>query len=553
MTANSSVSAPLLIAGGGPVGLALAGDLAKRGQAVTILERSDGTIEQPRMDMVGVRTMEFCRRWGIVPNVEASAYNRDLAQDNVYVTSLTGYELSRERFPSMRASKSPEQSPQKRERCPQDMFDPILRDWVLTFPHVDIRYRHQLTGFDAHDGGVTAHVLELDTERTFDLETPYLVGCDGAGSRVAKAIAGGMEGTPVLSQTTNIIFRAPQLMSLHDKGEAYRFIILDPEGMWCTIVAINGWDRWRMSITNTPEGGLSRDDIAAAIRRAVGIDFEFEILSVTSWTRRELVAQTYQQGRVFIAGDAAHVMSPTGGFGMNTGIGDAVDLSWKLDATLRGWGGAELLDSYTPERRPVAVRNGRESSANLARMLSPGENPTLCDDTPEGAACRAELGPRYAEAMSHEWYTLGIHLGYRYDDSPITWPDRTPAPPLEVAKYVQEARAGARAPHVFLRDGRSTLDLFGDGFVLLRFTKDANAAPILDALRERGVPVTEVDLSEEPAAVAAYSAAMVLVRPDGHVAWRGATMPEPGLLADCVRGAVPYAWRRAGELLEVER
>ena len=553
MTANSSASAPLLIVGAGPIGLALAGDLAKRGQAVTILERSDGTIEQPRMDMVGVRTMEFCRRWGIVQNVEASAYNRDLAQDNVYVTSVTGYELSRERFPSMRASKPPEQSPQKRERCPQDMFDPILRDWVRSFPDVDIRYRHQLVDFEQNAGGVVAHVLDRDTERTFDIEAPYMIGCDGAGSRIAKTIAGGMEGTPVLSQTTNIIFRAPQLLSLHDKGEAYRFIILDTTGMWCTIVAINGWDRWRMSITNTPEAGLSREDIEAAIRRAVGIDFAFEVLSVTSWTRRELVAQTYGQGRVFIAGDAAHVMSPTGGFGMNTGIGDAVDLGWKLDATMRGWGGAELLASYTPERRPVAVRNGRESSANLARMLSPGANPTLCDDTPEGAACRAELGPRYAEAMSHEWYTLGIHLGYRYDDSPICWPDGTPAPPLEVAKYVQEARAGARAPHAWLRDGRSTLDLFGGGFVLLQFAANADPEPVAAGLRERNVPVRIIDLSDEAAAVKAYAAALVLVRPDGHVAWRGATMPEPDLLADCVRGAAPYAWRRAGELLEVER
>jgi 2-polyprenyl-6-methoxyphenol hydroxylase-like FAD-dependent oxidoreductase len=549
VSANTSVSAPILIVGAGPVGLALAGDLAVLGQAVTVLERSDGTIEQPRMDMVGVRTMEFCRRWGIVPNVEASAYNRDLAQDNVYVTSLTGYELSRERFPSMRASKPPEQSPQKRERCPQDMFDPILSAWARSFPHVDVRYRHQLTGFEQNASGVTAHVTDVVTEKTFDIEAPYLIGCDGAGSRVAKAIAGGMEGTPVLSQTTNIIFRAPQLLSLHDKGEAYRFIILSPEGMWCTIVAINGWDRWRMSITNTPPEGLTREEIANEIRRAVGIDFDFEILSVTSWTRRELVAQTYQQGRVFIAGDAAHVMSPTGGFGMNTGIGDAVDLGWKLDAVLRGWGDPGLLDSYTPERRPVAVRNGRESSANLARMLSPGKNPALCDDTPEGEECRAELGPRYAEAMSHEWYTLGIHLGYRYDDSPICWPDGTVAPPLEVAKYVQEARAGARAPHVWLSDGRSTLDLFGDGFVLLRFTAHAQPDPIVAALRERNVPVRVVDLSGEAAAAKVYAAPLVLVRPDGHVAWRGASMPEPGLLADCVRGAAPYAWKTAGELV----
>jgi len=546
------VTAPVLIVGAGPVGLALAGDLASRGQAVTIVERGDGTIEQPRMDLVGVRTMEFCRRWGIVGAVESSPYNRALAQDNVYVTSLAGYELGRERFPAMNASRPPEQSPQKRERCPQDMFDPILRDWARGFPHVEIRYRHQLVDFKADEQRVVARVLDRDADTTLEIEAPFLVGCDGASSSVAKAIAGPMHGTPVLSNTTNIIFRAPQLLSLHDKGEAYRFIIVGTAGTWATIVAINGFDRYRMSIVRTPPEGLPREAIEAAIRRAVGLDFAFEILSVTSWTRRELVASSYGGGRVFIAGDAAHVMSPTGGFGMNTGIGDAVDLGWKLDAVLRGWGGPALLDSYTRERRPVALFNAREASMNFGRMLSPGPNPELCDPTPEGAARRATVGTAFADAMRREWYTLGVHLGYRYDDSPICWPDGTPAPPQEVATYVQEARAGARAPHVWLVDGRSTLDLFGDGFVLLRFTAGAPAEPIAGALRARGVPVRLVELAGEPAAVAAYANPLVLVRPDGHVAWRGSAMREPDLLADCVRGAAPDAWRTTGELTHAE-
>jgi hypothetical protein len=391
-------------------------------------------------------------------------------------------------------------------------------------------------------------VLDRAAATTIEIETPYLIGCDGAASMVSKQIAGPMEGTPVLSYSTNVIFRAPHLQSLHDKGEAYRFIFVDTEGTWATLVAINGFDRWRMSIVQTPAAGLSQEAIEAAIRRAAGFDFAFEILSVTTWTRRELVAPSYGAGRVFIAGDAAHVMSPTGGFGMNTGIGDAVDLAWKLDAALRGWGGPALLDSYTIERRPVAVFNARESSANLARMLSPGSNPELCDDTAQGAALRAEVGAAFSAAMRHEWFTLGVHLGYRYDDSPICWPDGSAAPPHEVARYVQEARAGARAPHVWLRDGRSTLDLFGAGFVLLKFSDAADAEPIAAALLERHVPVEVVDLRAEAAAVAAYGAALVLVRPDGHVAWRGDSIDEPERLADCVRGSAPYAWRAAGEL-----
>jgi hypothetical protein len=150
--------------------------------------------------------------------------------------------------------------------------------------------------------------------------------------------------------------------------------------------------------------------------------------------------------------------------------------------------------------------------------------------------------------MRHEWFTVGVHLGYRYDASPICWPDGSSGAPHEVARYVQESRAGARAPHVWLRDGRSTLDLFGGGFVLLRFAAGADAEPIAAALRARGVPVEVVDLSAEPAAVDAYAVPLVLVRPDGHVAWRGTAMREPERLADCVRGSAPYAWRAAGEL-----
>ena len=261
-------------------------------------------------------------------------------------------------------------------------------------------------------------------------------------------------------------------------------------------------------------------------------------MSKTKMKRRELVAESYGGGRVFIAGDAAHVMSPTGGFGMNTGIGDAVDLSWKLEALLAGWGGPLLSESYTIERRPVAERNVRESSANLRRMLSPGENPALCDDTPEGEATRARVGTAFAEAMRHEWYTLGIHLGYRYDDSPIVVPDGTPAPPLENARYVPNARPGARAPHAVLGDAHSTLDLFGREFVLLGLTggaDDSVPAAFDAAARERGMPLRTVALNE-PEVRELYGAPYVLVRPDGHVAWRGDAVSDAAAVVDRVRG-----------------
>ena len=247
-----------------------------------------------------------------------------------------------------------------------------------------------------------------------------------------------------------------------------------------------------------------------------------------------------------LAGDAVHLTSPTGGFGMNTGIQDAVGLSWVLEACLRGWGGAGLLQAYERERRPVALRNVREASGNLSRMLSPRvRNPgkAIFAPGPQGDAARAAFGEEYTAMMKREWYTNGIHLGYRYEGSPVIVPDGTPEPPDEVSNYVQTARPGHRAPHVWLAPGRSTLDLFGRGFVLLCLgaTPDS-ASPALQDLRaaaaDCGLPLTLIDL-DQPEVLQAYVNRLVLVRPDGHVAWRGDSAPQGAAaraLVDRVRG-----------------
>jgi len=528
------------VVGGGPVGLALAGDLGWRGVSCLLVEQSDGSIYQPRMDLVGIRTMEFCRRWGIVDRVEASPYPRDRPQDNVYVTSLCGgWELGRERMPSMGEDRPPPESPQKRERCPQNMFDPILRDWAVSFPSVSLRYRCRLVGFTEETERVVAEVEDVASGRRERITASYLVGCDGAASAVRERLGLRMLGNPVLTYTTNLIFRCPDFDTIHDKGRGYRFMFIGPEGTWATIVAINGRDQWRMSIIGSAEPReLTTDEIRAAIRRAVGRDFAYEILSVVPWIRRELAAERYGSGRAFIAGDAAHAMSPTGGFGMNTGIGDAVDLSWKLAATLGGWGGPALLEAYSAERQPVGIRNVTEASGNLRRTISPGENPAITDDTREGAQVRAEVGRRFAATMRREWFTLGIHLGYRYEGSPICWPDGTEAPPDDPNTYVPTARPGGRAPHVWLADGRSTLDLYGPAFTLLRLG-GADPQPLVEAAGKRGVPLTVVTLREEAVRVA-YERQLVLVRPDGHVAWRADAPPgDPLAVIDRVRGAGP--------------
>jgi hypothetical protein len=249
------------------------------------------------------------------------------------------------------------------------------------------------------------------------------------------------------------------------------------------------------------------------------------------------VAERYGEGRVFMAGDAVHMLSPTGAFGMNTGIQDAVDLSWKLAATLQGWGGDQLLASYDAERRPVGDRNVREAAANFRRMTSPRPGPIILEPTPDGDRFRKKLGVEFAEIMRHEWFTLGVHLGYRYDTSPICWPDGTAAPPDDPNRYGPSASPGCRAPHVWLEAGRSTLDLFGKTFALLGFGADpADVAKIVAAAERRGLPLSFTAIDHKSAADL-YERKLVLVRPDGHVAWRGDRAPDdPLAVIDRVRG-----------------
>ena len=533
---------PVLIVGAGPIGLALAGDLGWRGVSCTLIEKTDGAIEQPKMDIVGPRTMEFCRRWGIADWVRDAPYPGDYPQDCVYVTSLDGYELGRERFPGRAQEKCPPQSPQKRERVPQDMFDPILQRFVGSFPHVRLAYRTELVGFVETANGVTALVLDTASGATREISADYLVGTDGGASLVRERTGITMSGNPALTYTTNVLFRCADFPALHDKGKAYRFIFIGSEGTWLTIVAINGGDRFRMSIVGSADKvNHGEADIRAALRRAVGRDFDYEILSIMRWVRRELVADSYGTERVFIAGDAAHLMSPTGGFGMNTGIQDAVDLGWKLAAAIQGWAGSSLLRSYEIERQPVAVRNVTEASSNLGRMLSTRQRlppPEIFQAGAAGEAARADYGRWFTETMRHEWFTIGVHLGYRYDGSPIIVPDGTPAPPLSTSSYVPTARPGARAPHAWLTDGRSTLDLFGRGFVLLRLGPDAPGGErIAGAAAQAGVPLDVIALDVAQVSEL-YQRRLVLVRPDGHVAWRADEEPaDAGTLIELVRGA----------------
>ncbi|RKP56574.1 FAD-dependent monooxygenase [Pararobbsia silviterrae] len=540
-------STEVVVVGGGPVGLVTAADLGWRGRDCILLERTDGAIDQPKMDQVGIRTMEFCRRWGIVDWVEASPYVRDYPQDNVYLTALNGYELGREPMPSMNDSIAPPESPQHRERCPQNMFDPILQRFADTHPGVELRYRNRFESFVQDDTGVTVIALNPAGER-YQIRCKYLVGCDGGRSAVREQLGIGMQGRGLLTHTVNVVFRCADFNQRHDKRPGYRYMFVGPDGTWATIVAINGSDQWRMSIIGNAQikPDYTQDEIVAIAHRLMGAPFPMEILSTLNWARMELVADTYQNARVFLAGDACHLTSPTGGLGMNTGIGDAVDLSWKLSANLEGWGGQALLDSYTVERRPVAQRITRFSTGNLSVMRDAKSDPRLFDDTSEGAAIRERVGHALEHGLKREWYSMNMHLGYRYMDSSVIVYEadenraHIDAENEQGAVYTPSTRPGARAPHLWLADGRSTLDLFGSDFVLV-CSGPSRELPtqLLRAARTLTLPLRVEYVSE---AHTLYAKPYVLVRPDGHVAWRGDALPnDPLALLEKVTGLGPSA------------
>jgi len=260
----------------------------------------------------------------------------------------------------------------------------------------------------------------------------------------------------------------------------------------------------------------------------VGRDFDFEVLTVGVWARRNLVAERYGTKRVFLAGDAVHVMPPNGGLGMNTGIGDAVDLGWKLAAVHQGWGGPALLASYEAERRPAGARACAEAMRHF---------PDIHADSDAGRKVRAELGAKLSVSMRNAWDNpLHTHLGYRYESSLTLADGAPPAEPQDSRLYAQSSHPGCRAPHAWLADGRSTLDLFGKGFTLLRFAC-RDWEPGREAW-QRGMPLEVVDI-DDAAIAGLYERRLVLVRPDGHVAWRGDAPPaDGGAVLDRARGAI---------------
>lgn len=538
--AAGNIETPVLIVGGGPVGLALALDLAYRGVRCTLAERDPGTatVLLAKANGLHERTMEMCRRWGIAEQVAEVGFPADHPGDTVYATALFGHLIGRTQIPATRDRPTPDSTPEKRQRCPQYEFDPLLARAVRERGLTDIRYGLTFERLDQDSRGVRA-VLRRETGQRVEARARYLIGCDGAGSTVRRQLGVPFEGT-LLDYSVSAMIRIPAMTLPAELDAGERYILISPDGAWCVFTSVDGRTMWRITVV----GGQQREnldeiDMPEAIRRAIGRDdIPFEILRVVPWRRSQCSAATYRMGRVLLAGDAAHTTSPTGGHGMNTGIGDVSDLGWMLTALVQGWGGDGLLAAYDLERRPVAIRNGRSSTTNYQGWIENSGYADVLRDDAAGDACRRRIGSQLASSLHQEWNSLGVDLGYRYDGSPVVVGDGSPPTPDDPSQYVPTSRPGHRAPHTWLSDGRSTLDLFGPGFTLLRLDAPGeDVSALLDAARDRGMPLRLVDL-DEPAAVKLYERRLVLVRPDGHVAWRADAAPgDPAALVDVVRGA----------------
>ncbi len=505
----------VIVVGAGPVGLALALELGVRGIDCTVVEQRNGSPTVPRMSGVSTRNMEYCRRWGVADDVKNACWSPTHPMDFVYVTSLVGDEIARLEVPSYAERGVLPYSPEGPCPCPQIYFDPILARRASSLATVTMRYDTRLDGFEHDHDSVTAEITDLASDRRAKLTGAFLVGCDGPGGVVRPALGIELDGLGVVAHSVNVFFRTPDLVALHDKGWAKFYRLIDDAGCWAELIAIDGIELWRLTVFHEFPSGM---DAEAYLQKAAGRDFPFEIIDASPWERRDYVARRYGAGRVFIAGDAAHQNSPTGGLGMHTGVAEAGNLAWKIAAVLDGWGGPGLLSTYETECRPIASRNVDLSTAAFRHVTSiPGADAareTLEDNDPW----------LDSQTISEQTRTQVC-----YDDSPICVADGTPAPPDDGRRFVPSARPGTRAPHAWIDDGASTLDLFGAGFVLLRLgDAPPDAAAMARAAAALGMPLAIIDIADADIA-ALYQRGLVLVRPDGHVAWRAAAAPAAPL------------------------
>jgi 2-polyprenyl-6-methoxyphenol hydroxylase-like FAD-dependent oxidoreductase len=527
----------VIVAGAGPVGLTLAIDLGRRGVRCLIMERNPTTAPWPKMDRSNARTMEFYRRIGIVDRVRALGYPPDNPMDVFLTTRLCDPPIAVLKYPSVaERRKQIAESPngnwllEPYQLVSQNQLEPLMKDVAEGTPNVKVRYGCELVDFTQDKDGVTVIARSMDgNEGT--LRSVYLAGCDGGASTVRKKLGIKLEGRGGLRELVQVIFRSDDLYEKIVTGRGRHYQFADAGGS--SMVAQGTRKEF------TLHSSLPRNtDFRPVIQDLIGFPCDFDIRHVVPWRHHLLVAERYREGRVFLAGDAVHLVIPTGGLGMNTGVGDAFDLSWKIAGSIKGWGGPGLLDAYEQERRPIGIRN--VSAAGWAAAGVPIwralVTPTVYDDTAEGEAKRTELAASFDVNHRRMHGMVGVEAAYSYAGSALITDEPGNLAEWETSRYEPHARPGVRIPHMWLNDGRAMQDVLGNDYTLLDLRGDCDVIPLLEAFRALGAPIDVVHLDEERVR-SVYGATVFLLRPDLHIVWRGDGPPaNPSGLAALATG-----------------
>ncbi len=523
----------VVIVGGGPVGMAAAIELGMRGIGCVLLERTERGGYAPRAKTTHTRTREHLRRWGIARKLaEAAPFGIDYPTNVTFVTRLGGKLIKRFENALQCSPERNELYSEHSQWIPQYKVEAVLREHALTLAPVSLRFGCEYLGFEQDADSVTIRFRDLATGNEEVLRADYLIGADGARSKVRDDIGATMVGTYGLSRNYNIIFRAPGLAEAHANGPAAMYWQLNAD---CPslIGPMDKGDLWFFMPANLAEGQTyTNEEAIAAIRRSSSYQGDIEILSSDEWIASRLLADRYRLGRVFLSGDACHLHPPFGGFGMNMGVADSVDLGWKLAAVLQGWGGPILLDSYEAERRPAHEFVLDEAESNHSVLPGMMARPGLEDDGPQGDALRAEVADIITRTKSKEFFALGVVLGYGYKNSPVVVDDGQGASWELSHEYAPRAIPGCLAPHMWLNETISLYDQFGDGFTLLvtQAGHDADIAAARSEADAAGIPLSVVTIVN-PGLHALYQQPLALIRPDQHVAWRGNRWAGSGTLA----------------------
>lgn len=540
----------VLIVGGGPCGLTLAIELGRRGVDVVLIDAKPSTAVSPQANATQARTMEHFRRLGFAEEVRALGLPKDYPTDIAYFTRYGGIELARFRLPPARQAESLARSltgswstAELPHRISQKYVEQVLQRHAAAQLSVSLNYGWRLEDFTAETDSVAARIRNVVSGESRMLKADYLIGVDGARSTVRRKLNiryGGETGVVrdfFGGRMVSVYLRAPDFYKAMPHDPAWMYWSFNPtRRAW--LAAVNGKDEFALHTQLKP--GEDETDITERRARELfsqvcAIPVAIEVLAVDTWIAgHALVAESFGGGRVYIGGDAAHLFTPAGGLGYNTAVEDAVNLAWKLTATLRGKAGPGLLPSYEFERRKLALRNtgyARQLAASIGNFVP---HPQLESDTAEGAAARCAAGEYLNDHARREFNIPGITFGGRYDGSPVIVADGTPLPEDAPNVYVPTASPGGRPPHIWLEDGRSLFDAFGSEWTLLQLGGDAAIAETFFKVAQRaGVQVQVVRLAS-PELLRAYEADLTLIRPDQIVAWRG-----NGPMHDCEQ-----IWRR---------